>query len=89
LNQSLQALLLAAEQGDWNKISTRSDHLLPELEAVRAPNPSAQKVSQHAEQIRQTLTLLNTAIEQCSERKAQIEPLVKALIPTKASSNIP
>ena len=80
---------MAAEQGEWDKISDFSGHLLPALEAVRSLDPSAQNTPQQADQIRKTLTLLQAAIAQCAERKEQIAPLINALIPIKDTLDNP
>ena len=81
LDICLNALLLAAEKGEWETISDLSRQLLPALEAVSNAPDTVSYV--RAEQIRYTLTLLQAAIGKCAERKEQIEPLVKALIPAK------
>jgi len=73
---SLQALINCAEQGDWGKLDQIADHLIPALNLVAHSGPAKQA---DAAAIRQLLLKLQTAIDRCAERKAQIGPLLDAL----------
>lgn len=83
LEAILRSLLMAFEQGEWDKISDFSEQLLPALEAARMADSLTTNAPQHPEQIKHTLSLLQSAIEKCTERKEQITPLINALIPAK------
>ena len=76
LDDILQTLIDSVERGDWNELDQIAGRLIPALDAVDQSAP-AKPADTHA--IRQLLLKLQTAIDRCTERKAQIGPLLDAL----------
>lgn len=76
LDDILQTLIDSAERGDWNELDQIAVRLIPALEAVEQAAPA--KLAD-AQATRQLLLKLQTAIDRCTERKAQIGPLLDAL----------
>jgi hypothetical protein len=76
MESSLQALIDCAEQGDWGKLDQIAGQLIPALDVVAHSGPAKPA---DAAAIRQLLLKLQTAIDRCTERKAQIGPLLDAL----------
>lgn len=73
-----------AQQGDWDAVTDFCDQLLPILATVEKTGlPPGRGSSLNREDIQATIALMQSAIEKCSERKAQIAPLVNALKPSK------
>lgn len=85
LLESLKTLLLAINQGDWDRVCEKPELFLHTIEAAQNPDFLSAINSDDLDKIRQILTMLESAIEQCSVRKEQIAPLVKALTPAKAN----
>ena len=86
LLESLQSLLSAIKQGDWDHVCKNPEHFLNAVETAQKPDFLSTINSGDLNKIRQILTMLESAIEQCSVRKEQIAPLLKALITTKDAS---
>lgn len=76
LDDTLQTLIDSAERGDWNELDQIASLLIPALDVMDQAAP-AQPAD--AQAIRQLLLKLQTAIDRCTERKAQIGPLLDAL----------
>lgn len=84
LAQALRQLLTMAQQGEWDQVTDYCDRLLPILATVEKTELLPQAGSSlNREDIQATVALLQSAIEKCSERKAQIAPLINALKPSK------
>ena len=84
LTEGLRQLMMMAQQGEWEQITDYCNHLLPLLIAVDQMAHQPIKDSSFSRQnVEETMALLQAAIEKCTERKGQIEPLVRALIPSK------
>ena len=80
LRQGLRALLTAAQEADWERVTAISARLGPALEAVRSTQPgSGGDAAQQHRQMKETLDLLESALQACSTRRDQIHPLVRAL----------
>ncbi len=86
LLQSLQTLLLEINQGDWDQVCENSAHFLNIFEAAQKPDFLSSLNSGDKNKIRLILTMLESAIKQCSVRKEEIAPLLKALIIAKDAS---
>lgn len=89
LSENLQSFLLAAEQGEWDRISDLSEQFLSALEAAKKANFLTNIASINHREIQNILKMLQSAIEQCSMRKVQIAPLIKAFAIAKDVSNTP
>lgn len=84
LADSLRHLLTIARQGEWDQVTNYCDQLLPILAAVEKTGFSPETGSLPGRNdIQETIALMQSAIEKCSERKAQIAPLINALAPAK------
>ena len=86
LRDSLKSLLSAINQGDWDRVCENPEHFLKAVEAAQNPDFLSTTNSGDKNKIQEILTMLESAIEQCSVRKEQIAPLLKALITTKDAS---
>jgi hypothetical protein len=86
LLQSLQTLLLEINQGDWDRVCENSEHFLSILEAAQKPDFLSAINAGDINKIRLVLTMLESAIQQCSVRKEEIAPLLKALTIAKDAS---
>lgn len=89
LYENLQSLLLAAEQGEWDRISDLSEQFLPALDAAKKTDFLSNIASINRREIQNLLTMLQSAIEQCSIRKNQIAPLIKAFVIAKDATETP
>lgn len=79
LAANLRTLLLAAEQGEWDRITDISDQILLELELAEQPDFLSKMPSVDRKEIDEILLLLKSAVEQFSTRMEQIAPLLNAL----------
>ena len=86
LLESLKTLLLAINQGDWDQVCENSEYFLNTFEIAQKPDFLSTINSGDLNKIRQILTMLDSAVEQCSVRKEEIAPLLKALITAKDTS---
>jgi len=84
LDGCLHTLISVAEKGDWENVDDFSERLLNALNIASAPDFLSRCQSRDIESVQATLTLLQQAIQQCSLRKEQISPLVKALTKPQA-----
>jgi hypothetical protein len=75
LEISLQALIDCAEHGEWDKLDQIAGQLIPALDAANQATPGK---AANAAEIRQLLSKLQTAIDRCTDRQAQIGPLLDA-----------
>jgi hypothetical protein len=89
LTASLRTLLLAAEQGEWDRITDLSGQLLLELEFAGKPDFLSNMPSVDRKEIDKILLLLISAIEQCTTRMDQIAPLLNALKVTQETAGAP
>lgn len=78
LDEILQAVIDSAERGDWDQLDQIAEKLIPALTAVGQAQPV--KAGDAAE-VTQLLLKLQTAIDRCIVRQAQISPLLDALSP--------
>lgn len=76
LDDILQTLIDSAERGEWDALDQIAGRLIPALNAV---DHASLQEPVDAKAIRQLLQKLQAAIDRCTERKAQIAPLVDAL----------
>lgn len=84
LANGLRHLLTIARQGEWDQVTDYCDQLLPILAAVEKADFSPGRGSLASRNdIQETIALMQSAIEKCSERKAQIAPLINALAHAK------
>ena len=86
LLESLKTLLLAINQGDWDRLCENPEHFLDTFEAAQKSDFLSTINSHDLNKVQQILIMLESAIEQCSVRKEQIAPLLKALIIAKDTS---
>lgn len=78
LDRQLDTLLAMLEQGDWDDLPEIDAPLMQALAAVRTSGNRRDKAA-----LESLLGKLGRAIAACSQRKAQIEPLVNALATTQ------
>lgn len=84
LVEALPHLLELAQQGEWEGITAYCDKLQPILTAIENIESNSNKdPALSPEAIREAMALLHLATEKCSERLAQIAPLIHALAPLK------
>lgn len=84
LANGLRHLLTIARQGEWDQVTDYCDQLLPILAAVEKTDFSlGTGLLPGRVDMQETIALMHSAIEKCSERKAQIAPLIEALAPAK------
>lgn len=76
LDELLQTLIDSAERGDWDQLDQLGGKLIPALAAACEAPPL--QAGDSAE-VAALLLKLQTAIERCSVRQAQISPLLDAL----------
>lgn len=86
LQERLEALHSLAKAGDWERIESLSETLLPELDqiALALKNPASFSVNRST--LEKSLKLLHEATELCLTRKSQIAPLIAALTAAKKAS---
>jgi hypothetical protein len=89
LATSLQILIQAAEEGEWDRITDLSGQILMELELAGKPDFLSKLPSVDRKEVEKIILLLNSAIEQCSTRMGQIGPLLSALKVTQKTSASP
>lgn len=88
LSDSLRALLATIKAGEWEKFAELADQLAPAMDAVQGA--AVHRKFDSADQrlkVEAILTMLESAIHECSARKDQISPLIDALNRTSARSN--
>lgn len=78
LDEILQTVIDSAERGDWDQLDQIAEKLIPALTAVCETQPV--KAGDSAK-VTQLLLKLQTAIDRCIARQAQISPLLDALSP--------
>lgn len=84
LANGLRHLLTIAREGEWDQLAAYCDQFLPILGTVEKTDFSLDSGSTlNRNDIQETIKLMQSAIEKCSERKAQIAPLINALAPAK------
>lgn len=79
-------MLLVAKNGDWDRINDLGLQFLTALEAAKKSDFLSNIASIKREEIQNLLAMLQSAIEQCSTRKNQIAPLIKAFAIAKDTS---
>lgn len=80
LSDSLHSLLATIKAGDWEHSAELADQLAPVMDAVQsaADHRKFDSASQRPK-IEAILTMLESAIHECSMRKDQLSPLIDAL----------
>jgi hypothetical protein len=76
LDETLQTLIESAERCDWDQLDQIATKLIPALTAVCEAPPLKAGDSPKATEL---LSKLQTAIDRCLVRQAQISPLLDAL----------
>lgn len=87
-NRSLRNFLTLVEKGDWDRIAESADELISILDRLRTWEhvPGNATTGQQAREI---VVLLGEAISACSERQAQIAPLIEALSRVEKQPTLP
>jgi hypothetical protein len=76
LDELLQSLIDGVERSDWDQLDQLAGKLIPSLAAICAEPPVQ---AGDSVPVAELLRKLQTAIELCSVRQAQISPLLDAL----------
>jgi len=79
LDEMLQAVIDSAERGEWDQLDQIAGRLIPALTAVCEAPPVR---AGDSTKVTALLLKLQTAIDRCEVRQAQISPLLDALSPT-------
>jgi len=86
----LRSLLATIKAGEWEQFAELADKLAPAMDAAhRAAVDRKFDSTDQRQKIEAILTMLESAIHECSARKDQISPLIDALNRTSAHSNQP
>jgi hypothetical protein len=87
LLDSLKTFLKITNQGDWDQVCENPADFLRVLECTQNPDLLRSINMADRAKVQEILALIESSTKQCAERKEQIAPLVKALIPTKDTSD--
>ena len=90
LADSLPTLLAEIKAGHWERFAELAERLAPTMDAVQnAANQRQINSTDHRQKIDAVLTMLHTAISECSARKEQILPLIEAFNKVSDSTHKP
>lgn len=90
LTESLSTLLATVKAGEWEHLAELADSLIPAMGAVQnSADKRKYNAAEHRQKVEAILTMLESAIHQCSARKDQLSPLIEALNRTSAHSSQP
>ncbi|MBS1140984.1 MAG: hypothetical protein H6R13_2437 [Proteobacteria bacterium] len=87
LDKAVQTVIDIAEQSNWDKLDAVLEELLPDIAAIHSSQYATKLSASDTATVNKLLQKLQTAVNHCLTRKAQIAPLVEALSATKQIAN--